>query len=83
MRRSEYTYATLLFTFWLLVVKLADFGCERFAELSSKLVASSQLAVHPPEVRKGGLQGVLEGMEDLKQGRVSGVKLVYRVDETT
>jgi hypothetical protein len=59
-----------------------EFG-KKFWELSSKLIASSQIAVHPPKVGKGGLQGVLDGMEDLKEGRVSGVKLVYRVNETT
>jgi hypothetical protein len=54
----------------------------RFWEISSKLIASAQIAVHPPKVGKGGLKGVLEGLEDLKEGRVSGVKLVYRINET-
>jgi hypothetical protein len=46
------------------------------------LIASAQLAVHPPKVGKDGLKGVLDGMEQLRQGKVTGVKLVYRVDET-
>ena len=54
----------------------------RFWEISSKLIASAQLAVHPPKVGKDGLKGVLDGMEQLRQGKVTGVKLVYRVDET-
>ena len=54
----------------------------RFWEISSKLIASAQLAVHPPKVGKDGLEGVLDGMEQLRQGKVTGVKLVYRVDET-
>ena len=54
----------------------------RFWEISSKLIASAQLAVHPPKVGKDGLQGVLDGMEKLREGKVPGVKLVYRVDET-
>lgn len=55
----------------------------RFIDISSKLLASAQIAVHPPKVGKGGLQGVLEGLDDLKEGKVSGVKLVYRVGETS
>ena len=56
--------------------------CFRFWEISSKLIASAQLAVHPPKIGKDGLQGVLDGMVQLKEGKVTGVKLVYRVDET-
>ena len=51
-------------------------------EISTKLIASSQIAVHPPKVGKDGLKGVIQGMDDLRDGKVSGVKLVYRVDET-
>ncbi|KAK3058304.1 hypothetical protein LTR09_001382 [Extremus antarcticus] len=58
-----------------------EFG-KKFIELSTKLLASSQISVHPPKVGKGGLKGVLEGMDDLKEGRVSGVKLVYKISET-
>lgn len=36
---------------------------------------------HPVEVREGGLEKVLEGMQDLKDGKVSGKKLVYVVGE--
>ena len=53
-----------------------------FWELSTKLIASKQIAAHPPKVGKDGLKGVLSGLEELKSGKVSGVKLVYRVDET-
>ncbi|KAF2487513.1 putative zinc-binding oxidoreductase ToxD [Neohortaea acidophila] len=54
-----------------------------FVDVSTRLLASSQISVHPAQVGKGGLQGVLEGLELLKAGKVSGVKLVYKVDETT
>jgi len=53
-----------------------------FWELSTKLVASKQISVHPPKVGKGGLKGVLEGMQEMREGKVSGVKLVYKVGET-
>jgi hypothetical protein len=51
-----------------------------FWELATKLLASQQLTVHPVKTGKGGLEGVLDGMNQLKEGKVSGVKLVYRVD---
>ena len=55
---------------------------DRFWDLSTKLIASSQISVHPPRVGKGGLQGVFDGLEQLKEGKVSGVKLVYRIEDT-
>lgn len=54
----------------------------RFCELSTKLLASSQVSVHPPKVGKDGLKGVFDGMQQLKEGKVSGTKLVYNVNET-
>ena len=58
-----------------------EFG-KTFWELATKLLASQQLTVHPTKVGSGGLQGVLKGLDELREGKVSGVKLVYRVDET-
>lgn len=37
---------------------------------------------HPQRIGIGGLQGVLEGLQILRDGKYSGEKLVYRVDET-
>lgn len=56
-----------------------EFG-KGFWELSTKLFAEGKLKVHRPEVRKGGLEGVFGGLKDLKEGKVSGVKLVYNVE---
>ncbi|KAL9052997.1 MAG: hypothetical protein Q9162_005053 [Coniocarpon cinnabarinum] len=42
-------------------------------------LAAERKFVVTPTVREGGLQGVFEGLEDLKMGRVSAEKLVYRV----
>ncbi|KAI0457606.1 putative zinc-binding oxidoreductase ToxD [Xylaria acuta] len=50
--------------------------------IAEKLWAGGKLKTHPERVGEGGLLGCLEGMEEMRQGRVSGVKLVYRVDET-
>jgi hypothetical protein len=37
---------------------------------------------HPQRVEARGLDGIEDGMKEMKEGRVRGVKLVYRVDET-
>ena len=58
-----------------------EFG-KTFWDLTTKLIAAGQIAVHPPKVGKDGLVGVFEGLQMLKEGKVSGVKLVYKVDET-
>lgn len=50
--------------------------------LAERLWAEGKWKSHPEKVGGGGLLGCIEGMEELRQGRVSGVKLVYRVDET-
>ena len=38
--------------------------------------------VHPQQVEEEGLGGIATGMQMMKAGKVSGVKLVYRVDDT-
>lgn len=58
-----------------------EFG-KTFWSLSEKLLAEGKVKVHRPEVRKEGLKGVFGGLDDLKNGKVSGVKLVYKVSET-
>lgn len=58
-----------------------DFAKKVF-ELAEKFLAEGKLKTHPEEVRSGGLEGVLKGLQDLKNDKVSGVKLVYRVRET-
>ncbi|KAE8350331.1 chaperonin 10-like protein [Aspergillus coremiiformis] len=55
---------------------------EVFWAMAEKLLADGKIKVHPPKVNSGGLQGVLEGLKLLKEGRVSGEKLVYNVAET-
>lgn len=48
-------------------------------ELTENLVKEGTIKVHPKRVESGGLAGVLKGLEELKAGRVSGQKLVYRI----
>lgn len=58
-----------------------EFG-KKFWELSARLFVDGRIRVHPPQVRNGGLEGVFEGLQMMREGRVSGSKLVYRVEET-
>ncbi|KAK5119224.1 hypothetical protein LTR85_007838 [Meristemomyces frigidus] len=58
-----------------------EFG-KKFWELSTKLFAEKKVSVHPPKVGKEGLVGVFDGLQQLREGKVSGTKLVYKVDET-
>jgi hypothetical protein len=55
-----------------------EFGV-KFWKVSEDLINSGKIKTHPVEVRKG-LAGVPQGLQDLKDGKVSGVKLVYTVD---
>ena len=58
-------------------------SARKFYELSTKLFEDGKLKVHPTVSRKGGLQGVFDGLEDLKHNRVSGKKLVYTISESS
>lgn len=55
-----------------------EFG-KMFWELSRGLLAEGKIKVHKPSVNKygKGLAGTLEGMQAMKEGKVSGEKLVY------
>ena len=55
-----------------------DFG-SKFWEISRKLLADGKVKVHPVQVEKGGLEGVFGGMKMMKEGKVSGKKLVYKI----
>lgn len=46
--------------------------------MAVKLLSEGAIKVHPPKVGKG-LEGVLEGLDDMRQGKVSGNKLVYKI----
>jgi NADPH:quinone reductase-like Zn-dependent oxidoreductase len=55
-----------------------EFG-KMFWELTRDLLATGKLKTAKPEVNRGtkGLEGVLIGMQELKDHKVSGTKLVY------
>lgn len=52
---------------------------KEFWELSAGLLGSGKVKVHRPAVNKygTGLDGVLKGLDAMKQGQVSGEKLVF------
>ena len=54
-----------------------DFGV-KFWKASEELVNSGKIKVHPTQVQDG-LEKIPQGLDDLKAGKVSGIKLVYRV----
>jgi NADPH:quinone reductase-like Zn-dependent oxidoreductase len=55
-----------------------EFG-KMFWELSRGLLADEKIKTAKPEVNRGGkgLEGVLVGLQELKEHKVSGTKLVY------
>jgi hypothetical protein len=57
------------------------FGAKFYA-LAEKLWAEGKWKTHPRRVGAGGFQGAVAGMQEMREGKVSGEKLVYRVDET-
>lgn len=58
-----------------------EFGV-KFIPIAEKLWAEGKLKPHPQRVGSGGLTGAISGMQSLREGKYSGEKLVYRIDET-
>jgi hypothetical protein len=54
----------------------------KFVDVAEKLWAEGRWKPHPQRVGGGGLLGAISGMQEMREGKVSGEKLVYRVDET-
>ncbi|MCJ1442839.1 MAG: hypothetical protein MMC23_003336 [Stictis urceolatum] len=50
-----------------------------FWKMAENLFQQGKLRTHPIEEREGGLSGIPQGLEDLKENRVSGKKLVYTI----
>lgn len=46
--------------------------------LASELLAEGKVKVHPPRVREG-LEEVIGGLDEMRQGKVSATKLVYKI----
>jgi NADPH:quinone reductase-like Zn-dependent oxidoreductase len=52
-----------------------------FWELSARLVENGQIEAHPQEICDGGLDGVFDGLQRMREGKVSGKKLVYQMSK--
>ena len=64
-------------------INLEDYEYTKmFTDLSERLLQKGELKPLKAKVSKGGLKAVLEGIEEQRQGKVSGEKLVYWIDET-
>jgi NADPH2:quinone reductase len=46
------------------------------------LLESGRLKAHPYEIIPGGLNGVITGLKNLKEGKASALKYVYRIEDT-
>jgi NADPH2:quinone reductase len=57
-----------------------DFAYIYFRYLARGL-AEGWFSPHPHEVVEGGLEGVETGLKNLKEGKASGVKYVFRIGE--
>ncbi|KAL6248835.1 putative secondary metabolism biosynthetic enzyme [Rhinocladiella similis] len=60
---------------------LTDFGYAWF-RLFALGLKESWFSGHPYEVLPGGLHAVQKGLENLRDGKASAVKYVYRIDDT-
>ncbi|KAI9702659.1 MAG: hypothetical protein M1820_006165 [Bogoriella megaspora] len=58
-----------------------DFGY-LWSRYLGRLLEEGTLKAHPFEVIPGGLHGVLTGLKNLKNGKASAVKYVYRIGDT-
>lgn len=58
-----------------------EFG-KQYLDLIERLWAMELWKTHPMILREGGLNEVRGGMRDLEEGKVTGTKLVYRVNDT-
>jgi hypothetical protein len=54
---------------------------KRFISVVEKLLEEKLIKPHPVDLRPGGLSVISEGLNDMKTGKVSGVKLVYRIGD--
>ncbi|KAJ4298205.1 hypothetical protein N0V90_006104 [Kalmusia sp. IMI 367209] len=54
---------------------------KKWMPFAGELIEQGKIKPHRVEAREGGFEGILSGLEDMKDGKISGVKLVYRVAE--
>ncbi|TAQ87229.1 hypothetical protein B7494_g4467 [Chlorociboria aeruginascens] len=52
---------------------------KKWIEEAEPLLAAGKVKTHPISLREGGLEGALVGIAEMRDGRYSGEKLVYRI----
>lgn len=52
---------------------------KKFITEAEALLAAGKIKTHPVCLREGGLEGVILGLEEMKEGRHSAQKLVYNI----
>ncbi|KAM5474427.1 hypothetical protein MauCBS54593_002002 [Microsporum audouinii] len=55
---------------------------KEFVSMANQLLADGKIKVHPQQVCRRGLAGALDGLQMMRDGKVTRCKLVYRVAET-
>jgi NADPH:quinone reductase-like Zn-dependent oxidoreductase len=55
-------------------------GAVDFVKVAEQLLAEGKIKTHPKDVRKGRLRGVLDSIQDLRDKKVHGKKLIYVIE---
>lgn len=55
---------------------------KKWWSLSERLLSEGKIK-GTPTVRPGGLQGIFDGLDEMRNGKVSRQKLVYRIADTS
>ncbi|KAK9772518.1 putative zinc-binding oxidoreductase ToxD [Seiridium cardinale] len=59
---------------------LDDFElAKKFVKVVEQLLLQNKIKAHPIEVREGGLDAIMHGVDDLKMKKVSGKKLIIQI----
>jgi aspyridone synthetase trans-acting enoyl reductase len=53
---------------------------EAWFVVAQQMLAEGRIQGHAYETRRGGLEALVDGIDEVRKGRVAGRKLVYRVD---
>lgn len=53
---------------------------QEWAKLAETLLAEGKVIPHPIKVMPGGIESIPAGLDLLRKGKISGQKIVYRID---
>jgi hypothetical protein len=52
---------------------------KEFVAAAELLIAQGKVKPHRIEIRPGGIDGILDGLKDMSEGKVSASKVVYQI----